>query len=156
MTAGTMESKRRPTRLLLVEDNPGDIILTKRAFKEARLENELTVASSGEEALKALRQEGPYASQPLPDLVLLDLNLPQMSGKDVLKEIKADPVLKSIPVVILSSSKAEQDVTHVYALHSNGYIAKPATLEGFKSMVQKVEAFWFTLNVFPEDEEAVP
>lgn len=152
MTPGTMESKKRPARILLVEDNQGDIILTKRAFKEAKMANELIIATSGEEAIRILRNDEGLTPPPRPDLILLDLNLPQMSGQDVLQIVKNSPELRTIPVVILSSSSAEQDVLKVYNLHSNGYITKPVALEGFKAVIQKIEAFWFTLNVFPDDE----
>lgn len=150
MTTTTLTSKQRPARILLVEDNLGDVILTRRAFKEAKLVNELTVATTGEEALAILRKEGEYHKAETPDIILLDLNLPQMSGQDVLKTVKAERSLKHIPIVVLSSSQANQDVVKSYDLHANGYIVKPVSLEKFHEVVQKLEAFWFTIVVLPD------
>ena len=152
MTADTLAEKHRPARILLVEDNKGDVLLTKRAFKEGRFANEIIVARTGEEALMHLRKEGEYSGSKAPDIILLDLNLPQMSGQDVLKIIKDDPQLKHIPVVILSSSKANQDVVKSYSLHANGYIVKPVSLESFTEVVKKIEQFWFTVVVMPEPD----
>ena len=154
MSIETLEQKHRPARVLLVEDNHGDVLLTRRAFKQSRIANELTVAENGEDALAILNQDGEFANTPLPDLILLDLNLPKMSGQDVLTEIKTHEKLKRIPVIILSSSKAEQDVVKSYELHANGYVVKPMDLENFQEVVTKLEQFWFTLVVVPNGEDA--
>ena len=111
MKVDTIKHKGRAAEILLIEDNQGDVILTRKAFKQAKIANNITVAMSGEEALKVLRHEGEYINSPVPDLILLDLNLPKKSGKDVLKEIKSDDALKHIPVVILTSSRAELDAS---------------------------------------------
>ena len=150
MTTDIMENKQRPARVLLVEDNNGDIILTRRAFRESRIANELDVVTSGEDALSYLKQEGEYAKVGTPDLILLDLNLPQMSGQEVLSFIKEEKALRHIPVIILSSSSAEQDVVKSYNLHANGYVIKPMNLEAFKEVVSTLERFWFTLVVLPD------
>lgn len=146
--------KRRPARVLLVEDNPGDVILTRRAFAEAKIANDMRVASTGEEALSMLRREGANQGDALPDLILLDMNLPQMHGRDVLDAIKSDPKIRHIPVVMLSSSRAGQDVVGSYNLHANGYVVKPISLENFSEAVHKLEQFWFTLVVLPDEEDA--
>ena len=153
MTAGTVQNKQRAARVLLVEDNHGDVILTKRAFKDARIANEMTVATTGEEALRMLQQDGEYVAIALPDLVLLDLNLPVMSGQDVLQAVKGDARLKHIPVVILSSSHAERDVVRSYNLHANGYVVKPVNLGNFSEVARKLEQFWFTLVVMPDQDD---
>lgn len=153
MSVDTLEQQHRPARVLLVEDNYGDVLLTKRAFSKARHVNELSVVESGEQALAFLRREGEYANKLLPDLILLDLNLPKLSGQDVLQEIKSDPRLKRIPVIILSSSQAEQDVVKSYELHANGYVVKPVSSENFQQAVSKLEQFWFALVVIPNSDE---
>ncbi len=140
---------QRAARILLVEDNKGDIILTKRAFRESKISNELTVVTSGEDAVAYLKKEQPYAESLTPDLILLDLNLPQMSGHDVLDFIKNDPKVSHIPVVILSSSRAEQDVIRSYKLHANAYVVKPMNAEKFIEVVDTLEKFWFSLAVLP-------
>lgn len=147
MTADTILNKQRPAEVLLIEDNKGDVILTRRAFKEARILNNVMVAGTGEEALAILNKEENYANNSLPDLILLDLNLPKMDGKEVLQIIKSDPRTKHIPVIILSSSRAEGDVAKSYNLHANGYIVKPVSLHNFNEIIQKLEQFWFTLVV---------
>jgi chemotaxis family two-component system response regulator Rcp1 len=139
----------RPIELLLVEDNPGDVRLTREALREGRVRNHLHVAADGVEALAYLRREGQYAQAPQPDLILLDLNLPKKSGPEVLAEIKADPVLKRIPVVILTVSKAEEDVLKSYNLHANCYITKPVDLDQFLEVVKSIEDFWLTVVVLP-------
>ena len=153
MTIDTIQQKHRPAHILLVEDNHGDVILTRRAFKESKIANELSVASTGEEALAMLRKQGKYAQCDLPDLILLDLNLPKMSGQDVLETVKNDPCLQHIPVLILSSSQAERDVIRSYNLHANGYVVKPVTLDNFIDLANKVEQFWFTLVVLLNGED---
>ncbi len=139
----------RPIEILLVEDNPGDVRLTKEALKEGKVRNNMQVAEDGEEALAVLRRQGRYAQATRPDLILLDLNLPKKSGREVLEEIKADPELKRIPVVVLTISKAEQDILKSYNLHANCYINKPVDLEQFIDVVQSIEDFWLTVVMLP-------
>jgi CheY-like chemotaxis protein len=139
----------RPIEILLVEDNPGDVRLTKEALKEGKVRNNMFVATDGEEALTFLRQQGTYAEARRPDLILLDLNLPKKSGREVLEEIKADPDLKRIPVVVLTVSKDEQDVLKSYNLHANCYITKPVDLEQFIEVVKSIEDFWLTVVMLP-------
>lgn len=143
----------RPAEFLLVEDNPGDVRLTREALNESKLRNRLNIVGDGVEALAFLRREGKYASAPRPDLVLLDLNLPRKDGREVLAEIKADPALKRIPVVIITSSEAEQDVLASYDLHVNCYVSKPVDLEQFIKVVRSIETFWLTIVKLPSDRE---
>lgn len=150
MTANTLINKQRTVRVLLVEDNKGDVLLTKRAFEGGGIASELMVANTGEEALAILKKEPTYMHYATPDLILLDLNLPQMNGLEILKKIKEDNALKYIPVIILSSSCADQDVLNSYNFHANSYIMKPANLESFNDLVQKLEQFWFNLVVLPD------
>ena len=138
-----------PVEILLVEDNPGDVRLTFEALKGAKVLNNLTVARDGEEALALLRQEDGYSETPRPDLILLDLNLPKRDGREVLREIKGDPTLKQIPVVILTTSKAEGDVLATYELHANCFITKPVDFEQFLEVVQAIENFWLTIAKLP-------
>ncbi len=138
-----------PIDILLVEDNPGDVRLTKEALSDAKVLNRLTVATDGLEALAALRREGRFADAPRPDIILLDLNLPRKDGRDVLAEIKEDPDLRRIPVVVLTTSKAEEDVLRTYDLHANCYITKPLDLEQFITVVKSIEDFWFTVVKLP-------
>lgn len=145
------QNKGRPVEILLIEDNYGDVLLTQVALNDAKIANNITVASDGEQALEMLRQEGKYVDYKLPDLVLLDLNLPKKEGKEVLAEIKSDERLKRIPVVILTSSNAERDVVRSYNLHANSYIIKPVNLEKFAEIVSSIESFWFTIVSFPEE-----
>lgn len=135
--------------ILLVEDNPGDVRLTKEALKDCKMRNTLYVVEDGEEALSFLHKEGKYADAPHPDLILLDLNLPKKNGKEVLFEIKENPTLKRIPVVILTTSKAEEDILKTYDLHANCYITKPVDFDQFISVVRKIEDFWFTIVKLP-------
>ncbi len=139
----------RPIEILLVEDNPGDVRLTKEALKEGKVMNILNTVEDGEEALAYLRRQGAYAQATRPDLVLLDLNLPRKSGREVLAEIKEDPDLKRIPVVILTVSEAEQDIIKSYNLHANCYITKPVNLEQFIDVVKSIEDFWLTVVLLP-------
>jgi CheY-like chemotaxis protein len=139
----------RPVRILLVEDNPGDVRLTQEAFQENKIRNELHVARDGLEAMAFLQRTGPYSNAPRPDIILLDLNLPRMDGREVLEEVKADPDLKSIPVVILTTSKAEEDIVRTYNLHANCYINKPVDLEQFICVVKAIESFWLTIVMLP-------
>ncbi len=140
----------RPVEILLVEDNPADIRLTREAIKEFKIHNTLHVITNGIEALAFLRREGGYADAARPDLVLLDLNLPKKNGLDVLKEIKTDEALQHIPVVILTASKADQDVLDAYYLHANCYITKPVGLAQFEKIVRSIEEFWFTIVALPQ------
>lgn len=135
--------------ILLVEDNPADVRLTQEALREGKLRNSLTVAETGEKALAMLSRRLSHADSPRPDLILLDLNLPGRSGREVLAEIKADPDLKRIPVVILTTSKAEEDVVKSYNLHANAYITKPVDLDKFMQVVRTIESFWLTVVVLP-------
>jgi len=132
-----------------VEDNPGDARLTLEAFKEAKLINNLTVVGDGVEALAYLRQQGPYANSVPPDLILLDLNLPKKDGREVLAEIKADERLMKTPVVVLTTSAAEEDIARAYSQHANCYITKPVDLDQFLRVVQSIESFWVSLVKLP-------
>ena len=135
--------------ILLVEDNPGDVELTREALLESKLHMQLSVVPDGVEALAFLRREGRYADAPRPDLILLDLNLPKKDGRTVLSEIKQDRSLRNIPVVILTSSQAEQDIVRAYDLHANCYVTKPVDLDQFISIVQSIEQFWLTVVKLP-------
>lgn len=146
-----MHSGPRPIQILLVEDNPGDVRLTMEALKEGKVRNDLNVVSDGVEAIAFLRHEGKYAASPTPDLILLDLNLPRKDGREVLAEIKADERLKHIPVVILTTSRAEQDVLKSYDLHANCYVTKPVDLDQFISVVKSIEDFWLTVVTLPHE-----
>lgn len=139
----------RPIEVLLVEDNPGDVRLTQEAFNEGKVRNNLHVVHDGVEALEFLRQLGNYSSAPTPDLVLLDLNLPKKDGRQVLGEMKSDPLLRRIPVVVLTTSQAETDILHSYDLHANCYISKPVDLEQFIDIVNTIEDFWLTIVKLP-------
>jgi chemotaxis family two-component system response regulator Rcp1 len=136
-------------QILMVEDNPDDIELTVEALKGARVPNRLTVVQDGEEALSYLRCRGKYAQALRPDLILLDLNMPRKNGRDVLQEIKNDPKLKRIPVVILTTSQAEDDILHTYDLHANCYITKPMDFNQFLKVVRSIEDFWLTVVKLP-------
>ena len=146
---GINKHECRPIEILMVEDNPGDVRLTVEALKEGKVRNNFHTAEDGEEALAYLRQEGRYAGAPRPDLVLLDLNLPKKSGREVLAEIKEDPDLRRIPVVILTVSQAEQDIVKSYSLHANCYITKPVDLDQFLEVVKSIENFWLTVVMLP-------
>jgi two-component system, chemotaxis family, response regulator Rcp1 len=137
--------------ILLVEDNPGDVRLTREALHEGKVLNELHVAGDGVEALAFLRHEGKNVNSIHPDIILLDLNLPKMDGRELLAEIKMDPALRRIPVVILSTSKAEEDITRTYDLHANCYITKPVDLEQFITVIKSIEDFWFTIVKLPPE-----
>jgi CheY-like chemotaxis protein len=139
----------RPIEILLVEDNPGDVRLTREALKEAKVRNNLSVAGDGVEAMAFLRREGIYSTAPRPDIVLLDLNLPRKDGRQVLAETKADADLRRIPVVILTTSKAEEDILKTYDLHANCFITKPVDFEQFIKVVQSIESFWLTIVRLP-------
>jgi two-component system, chemotaxis family, response regulator Rcp1 len=139
----------RPIEILLVEDNPGDVRLTIEGLKESKVRNILHVARDGVEAMEFLRRDGQHAGAPRPDLILLDLNLPRMDGREVLSAIKSDPELKTIPVVVLTTSRAEQDVLRSYELQANCYITKPVDLEQFITVVKSIEDFWLTIVTLP-------
>ena len=141
----------KPIEIFLVEDNPGDVRLTQEAFKEGKVRNNLSVVEDGLEALAFLRREGKYAGAPRPDLILLDLNLPRKDGRLVLADIKEDPKLRSIPVVILTTSKAEEDIVRTYNLHANCFITKPVDLDQFIRVVRCIEDFWLTIVKLPPD-----
>ncbi|HEY3433026.1 MAG TPA: response regulator [Rhodocyclaceae bacterium] len=143
------EENGRPAEFLLVEDNPGDVRLTQEALKECKLRNNLSVVGDGVEALAFLRREGKYADAPKPDVILLDLNLPRKGGREVLAEIKADPILRRIPVVVITSSEAEQDVLASYDLHVNCYVNKPVDLDQFIKVVRSIGTFWLTIVKLP-------
>jgi chemotaxis family two-component system response regulator Rcp1 len=139
----------KPIEILLVEDNPGDVRLTQEALKDTKVRNELHIVEDGVEAMAFLRQEGQYADTPRPDVILLDLNLPKKDGREVLAEVKADPNLRRIPVVILTVSQAEEDILKTYDLHANCYITKPVNLDQFLTVVRSIEDFWFTIVKLP-------
>ena len=139
----------RQIEVLLVEDDPGDVMMTREAFQDYKLHNELHVVSDGAEAMAFLRQEGEYADRPRPDLVLLDLNLPRMDGRQVLEAIKSDPELASIPVVVLTTSENEDDVLRSYSLHANAYVTKPVDFQRFIEVVRQIDDFFVTVVRLP-------
>lgn len=145
------QSQARPVEILLVEDNPGDVRLTVEALKEGKVRNHLSVAKDGVEALQFLRRTGAYANAVRPDIILLDLNLPKKSGRQVLEEIKADEDLRRIPVVVLTTSSAEEDVLRSYDLHVNCYITKPVDMEQFIQVVKAIDSFWFSIVTLPRE-----
>jgi two-component system response regulator len=140
-----------PIEVLLVEDSPGDVRLTREAFKDAKMFISLNVASDGVEAMAFLNREGKYANAPRPDLILLDLNLPKKDGREVLAELKESPALKSIPVVILTTSASEADIHESYQHHANCYITKPVDLDGFLKVVRSIDSFWLTVVKLPRE-----
>jgi chemotaxis family two-component system response regulator Rcp1 len=146
------EVRERQIEILLVEDNPGDVRLTTEALKEGKVWNRLSVARDGVAALEFLRHQAPYEDAPKPDLILLDLNLPKKDGREVLAEIKQDEQLRNIPVVVLTTSKAEEDVLRSYKLRANCFITKPVDLEQFMSVVRAVEDFWLCIVKLPPSE----
>jgi len=141
----------KPIEILLVEDNPGDARLTREALTHSKVRNRLHHARDGEEAMAFLRREGRFADAPAPDLVLLDLNLPRRDGREVLEDIKGDPQFMHIPVVVLTSSQADEDILRSYRLHANCFITKPVDLEQLTKVVQGIEQFWFTLVKLPPE-----
>ena len=140
-----------PLEILLVEDNPGDVRLTREAFKDAKVLVNLHVASDGTRAMAFLKREGEHADAPRPDLILLDLNLPKKDGREVLEEIKESPTLKSIPVVILTTSASDADILKSYLLHANCYITKPVDLKGFLNVVKSIDNFWLSVVKLPHE-----
>ncbi len=141
----------RAVRILLVEDNLGDIRLTKEVFKTSKLLNQIDTVTDGEEAINYLKKNGKYENNKTPDLILLDLNLPKKDGREVLAEIKTDINLRKIPTVILTISKAEEDIIKAYNLYANCYITKPIDLEQFNKVIKSIEEFWFTIVKLPSD-----
>jgi len=145
------EALGKPVEILLVEDNPGDVRLTQEAFKDGKMLNKLHVVEDGMEALAFLKREGKYTDVPRPELILLDLNLPRKDGRDVLAEIKADRDLKRIPVVILTTSRSEEDILRSYDLNANCYITKPLEFDKFIEIVKSIEDFWLTIVKLPTE-----
>lgn len=143
----------RAVEFLLVEDNPGDVRLTREALLECGVPNNLNVVPDGMEAVAFLHREGKYADSPRPDVVLLDLNLPKKDGREVLAVVKADPDLRRIPVVVLTSSEAENDILRSYDLHANCYVAKPVDLDQFIKVIQSIKHFWIKIAKLPSDLE---
>ena len=141
----------RPIEVLLVEDSPSDADLTVEALAAAKISNRLSVVEDGVQAMEFLRRQGVYAQAPRPDLILLDLNLPRKDGREVLADIRADKTLTAIPVVVLTSSQADQDVLHAYALHANCYITKPVDFQQFMAVVRAIEDFWLTVVKLPPE-----
>ena len=141
----------RPVEILLVEDNPDDVELTIEALRDAKVRNRLNVTDNGEKALAFLRKKSPYQDVSTPDVILLDLNLPRLDGREVLAEIKSDPQLRRIPVVVLTTSQSTEDVFKAYDLHANCYITKPVDLDQFIKVVQSIENFWLTIVKLPEN-----
>jgi two-component system, chemotaxis family, response regulator Rcp1 len=146
-----VKRQSRPVEVLLVEDNPGDVRLTQEALKDGRVLVNLTVAADGVEAMEILRRNGVHAQNARPDLILLDLNLPRKNGREVLEEIKADEELKRIPVIVMTTSKAEQDIYKAYNLNANCYVTKPVDLDEFLNVVRSIEDFWLTVVTLPHD-----
>jgi two-component system response regulator len=146
-----MISNLTPAEILLVEDSPSDVLMTREALLSAKVLNNLHVVNDGVEAVAFLRRKGKHAQAIRPHLILLDLNLPRKSGQEVLAEIKADPALKSIPIVVLTTSKAEEDVLKAYGLHANSYITKPVDFGAFATVIHSIEKFWFTVVTLPEE-----
>ncbi len=145
----SMETAAKNVEILLVEDNPGDVRLTQEILNEGKIRNNLSVVENGVEALSFLRKEGKYKNSPIPDLILLDLNLPKKDGREVLIDIKNDDNLKNIPVVVLTTSQAEEDIANVYNLHANCYVSKPVELNEFINVVKSIEDFWLSIVKLP-------
>src|ERR687898_2999418 len=145
-----MNDNTEPIEILLVEDNPGDARLAVEALKDSKVRNNLHHVRDGEEAMDFMHQQGAYVSVPVPDLILLDLNLPRKDGREVLEEIKGDPELRLVPVVVLTTSAAERDLIKSYNLHANAYIIKPIDLNRFIEVVRAIESFWFTIVKLPQ------
>lgn len=140
----------KEVRILLVEDNEGDIVLTMEALREARIYNTVDVARDGDEALRFLQKEGIFAAAQTPDLIFLDINLPRLDGQELLTIIKNDPVLKIIPVIMLTTSESERDILAAYANHANCYITKPVDMEKFLEVIQRIKNFWISIVQLPK------
>lgn len=145
----TNTNRGKPIEILLIEDNPGDVRLTREALKEGKVANKLHVVQDGEEAMEFILQEGKFSNKPRPDLILLDLNLPKKDGREVLAEIKGNDDLKRIPVVILTTSRSEEDILKSYNLYANAYVTKPVDLEQFMEVIKSIEDFWLTIVKLP-------
>lgn len=143
------DQPERQIEILLVEDDPGDVLMTREAFEDYKVRNQLHVVNDGVEAMAFLRQEGEHAGRPRPDLILLDLNLPKMDGREVLEAIKSDADFSSIPVVVLTTSEAEEDVLSSYSLHANAYVTKPVDFESFIGVVRQIDDFFVTVVRLP-------
>lgn len=139
----------RPIEILLAEDNPGDILLTREALAEAKIRNTLHVTNDGIETMAFLRNEEPYTDAPTPDLILLDLNMPRMDGREVLAQVKTDPEFRRIPIVVLTTSERVEDILKTYDLHANCYVTKPVDLAQFEKVVDSIEEFWFSIVRLP-------
>ncbi|GAA4841157.1 response regulator [Luteimicrobium xylanilyticum] len=144
-----MNQSRKTIDILLVEDDPGDVLMTREAFEDHKVSNRLSVVPDGVSAMEFLRKEGEYADAPTPDLILLDLNLPRMDGREVLAALKEDPALRSIPVVVLTTSEAEEDVVRSYSLHANAYVTKPVDFDRFINVVRQVDEFFVEVVRLP-------
>jgi CheY-like chemotaxis protein len=144
-----MTEALKPIDILLVEDDPGDVLMTREAFEHHKIRNALHVVSDGVEAMKYVRREPPHGDVPRPGLILLDLNLPKKDGREVLAEIKADPDLRTIPVVVLTTSEAEEDILRSYSLHANAYVAKPVDFDRFVEVVRQIDDFFVTVVKLP-------
>ena len=149
MTDPTYPMPLTPIEVLLVEDDPGDVLMTQEAFEEHKVRNNLTVVNDGTEAIAYLRREGQYADVGRPDLVLLDLNLPRRDGREVLAEIKSDPDLRQIPVVVLTTSQADEDILRSYQLHANAYVTKPVDFDRFIAVVRQIDEFFVSVVKLP-------
>jgi CheY-like chemotaxis protein len=149
MTDALYETSPTPIEVLLVEDDPGDVLMTQEAFEEHKVRNNLAVVNDGAEAIAYLRREGQYADVARPDLVLLDLNLPRRDGREVLAEIKGDPDLRQIPVVVLTTSQADEDIVRSYQLHANAYVTKPVDFDRFISVVRQIDEFFVSVVKLP-------
>lgn len=143
------ESESRPIEVLLVEDDPGDVLITQEAFADYKIANNLTVVTNGEDAIAYMRKQGRFAGVSTPDLVLLDLNLPRRNGREVLRDIKEDPVLRRVPVIVLTTSEAQEDVLAAYDLHANAYVRKPVDFEQFVLAVRAIDEFFITIVRLP-------
>ena len=144
-----------PIEILLVEDNPGDVRLIEEVFKEGKIQNQLNVVCDGVEALDFLYQQGEFSNASQPDIILLDLNLPQKDGREVLKEIKTNENLKHIPVIVLTTSEAEQDIFKAYDYHANCYLTKPVNFEDFITILKSIENFWLSIVKLPRNEQLI-
>ncbi len=149
LLSGYAKVMSKPIEILLVEDNAGDVRLTREVMKEGGVESMLRVAMDGEEALRMLRKEGGHACLPMPDLIILDLNLPRMNGIEVLRAIKEDPSLRRIPVLVMTTSEAAEDVNAAYDLNANCYIAKPCDFTSYMDVIQVIKGFWLTVVTLP-------
>ena len=145
----SIESSGKPIAVLLVDDDPGDVVLVTEAFEHNKVSNQLHTVQDGVEALAFLRREAPYENAPVPDLILLDLNLPRKDGREVLQEVKKDDALRRIPVVVLTTSKAEEDVLRSYDLHANAYVTKPVDFDRFIEVVRQIDEFFVSVVKLP-------